>query len=243
VIDVAILGAGGKMGQAVANAVRNHGQMRIAEKLVDDGTFGIELLLDVGSDINQITPKQSGGDTDVVVEFTVAGQSMRNVQALLRNGNCNILVGTSGWNDADLNRLRNFLHQYPQAKVLVVPNFSISAVLQMLWAKQAAKLFEDVDIIEYHHKAKIDKPSGTALKLQDDFETLISRRPEIHSIRSSGYIATQTVNFANSGERLVITQDVIGRDAFMRGVLLSIKKIMTDEVGYGLTIGLENLLF
>jgi 4-hydroxy-tetrahydrodipicolinate reductase len=239
------------MGQQIVAAIRDAPGLSIAEDSIDDGTFGKELLLDQGDDLGFITPANSGGNTDVVVEITVAGASPANVRKLLSQGVKHIVVGTSGWKQEDIEDLALFLSQdndlYGDVKVVIIPNFSISAVLQEKWTLEAAQYFNDAHIIEYHHKAKIDKPSGTALRLQDELQKSPNAhgdkvRPEALSVRADGYMATQEVILTNFGERLKIEQDVTSRDAFMPGVILSIRSIISDKVQHGVTVGLGELL-
>ncbi|MDR1861519.1 MAG: hypothetical protein LBQ41_00605 [Candidatus Ancillula sp.] len=241
-IEVAIVGAKGRMGVQISDAIRRSETSTLAQKIVDDGTFSTDLLVDQGDNINEISPKNSGGNTDVVVEITIAGQSQNNVRQLIRNGNRRIVVGTSGWTRDDIEALRSDTNDVENLKVLIVPNFSISAVLQEKWALEAAKFFNDASILEYHHKAKLDKPSGTALRLQDELETLTGTRPDALSVRADGFMATQEVVLTNFGERLIIKQDVTSRDAFMPGVLLAIEKIMTDDVDFGVSVGLGSVI-
>ena len=241
-IKVAIVGARGRMGIQVHQIVQSTPDLEIAEAFVDDGTFSRALTLDRDDDLRSISPSSSGGNTDVVVEFTVADASFQNVQALLQNGNDHIVIGSSGWSKQRTEQLREMAHKYPLAKIFLVPNFSISAVLQHRFALEAAQYFADTHIIEYHHKAKADKPSGTALALQDDLEASGNPRPEALCVRGDGYLAKQEVIMTNPGERLVIDQDVSSREAFMPGVLLAIRSIVKSSFPRGVTVGLGEVM-
>lgn len=142
---------------------------------------------------------------------------------------------------------------------LIAPNFGMSAVLLMKFAKEAAKYFPDAEIIEMHHADKKDAPSGTALATAkmiaqnrpehetapDEVETLENVRGgdyqgiKIHSVRLPGYIAHEQVLFGGPGEALTIRQDSFDRESFMGGVKVALEKVdQLDE----LVVGLENIL-
>jgi 4-hydroxy-tetrahydrodipicolinate reductase len=142
---------------------------------------------------------------------------------------------------------------------IIVPNFSISAVLMMIFAAKAAEYFPEVEIIEAHHQQKLDAPSGTALKTAEmiaaarksaknklNLKELIPGARggshcdvNIHSIRLPGVLARQQVVFGSIGETLTITDDCIDRSSFMPGMVLSCQKVLELTT---LIYGLEHLL-
>jgi 4-hydroxy-tetrahydrodipicolinate reductase len=147
--------------------------------------------------------------------------------------------------------------------VLIVPNFSVGAVLMMRFAAQAARFFESAEIIELHHAAKADAPSGTALRtasmigaarttaqLGPPPDATASEVPgargatvddvHVHSVRVSGLVAHQEVLFGGHGETLTIRHDSLDRASFMPGVLLAVRQV--GSLPAGLTVGLEPLL-
>ena len=146
-IKVSVVGAKGRMGSHVVDAVNNAADTELA------------LALDAGDDLTQITP----GNTDVVVEFTVPSVSLDNVLALVAQG-VDVVVGTTGWTDEKLDQVRAALAAAPREgqSVFIAPNFAISAVLADYFAKVAAPYFESAEVIELHHPNKVDAPSGTA---------------------------------------------------------------------------------
>ncbi len=149
-IKVGVLGAKGRMGSLVSQIVRAS----------DD----LELVAEV--DIGDQREPLAG--CDVVVDFTSPAAVMDNLGWCLRHGR-DVVIGTSGFDAAKLARLAELVGAGPvegnrQAKVLVVPNFSVGAVLMMKFAEQAARFFDSVEIIELHHAGKIDAPSGTAAR-------------------------------------------------------------------------------
>ena len=124
--------------------------------------------------------------------------------------------------------------------VLFVPNFSITAVLMMRFAAQAARYLPDCAIVEEHHVAKLDSPSGTALRTADLVEEACGRRPEIASVRLEGLVANQSVLFGSTAQTLEIRNVTTSREAFVPGALLAIRGVRT--LAPGLHVGLELLL-
>ena len=146
-INVAVLGARGRMGSEVVKAVET--------------ADGLALLaaLDLGDSIEQL--KDSG--VHVVVDFTTPDSVMSNLEFLINNG-INVVVGTTGFDETKLATVKSWLTSNPSVGVLIAPNFAIGAVLMMEFAEKAAKYFESAEIIELHHPAKVDAPSGTAAR-------------------------------------------------------------------------------
>src|SRR6188474_827552 len=142
-INVAVLGASGRMGSTVIRAVEAAPDLQVVAAL--DADAGLELA----------------GAT-VAVDFTVPSATEANVHALIDAG-VHAVVGTSGWTEDALDRVRQHLTEVPGVGVLIAPNFALSAVLSMRFAALAAPYFESVEIVELHHPDKVDAPSGTAL--------------------------------------------------------------------------------
>ena len=135
-INVAVLGARGRMGAEVVKAV--------------EAAEGLALVaaLDLGDSIDQL--KDSGAQ--VVVDFTTPDSVMKNLEFLINNG-INVVVGTTGFDDSKLATVKGWLAANPSVGVLIAPNFAIGAVLMMEFAEKAAKYFESAEIIELHHPA------------------------------------------------------------------------------------------
>jgi 4-hydroxy-tetrahydrodipicolinate reductase len=149
-------------------------------------------------------------------------------------------------------------------RVLVVPNFSVGAVLMMRFAQQAARFFTSAEVIELHHAAKADAPSGTASRtaamiaearaaagLSEPPDATVSAVEgargaalgggvHVHSVRLAGLVAHQEVLFGAPGEVLTIRHDSMDRVSFMPGVLRAIRGIA--GLPAGLTVGLDPLL-
>jgi 4-hydroxy-tetrahydrodipicolinate reductase len=197
----------------------------------------------------------------VVVDFTNPDVVMDNVRFCVDQG-IHAVVGTSGFDKARLDTVRQWLDQKPGVGVLVAPNFAIGAVLSMRFAELAAKYYESVEIIELHHPRKLDAPSGTAahtarLIAAARAEAGLGKAPDatnqeldgargalvddvrVHSVRMSGLIAHQEVLFGGEGETLTIRHDSMDRNSFMPGVLLAVRSILTRS---GLLVGLDQMM-
>jgi 4-hydroxy-tetrahydrodipicolinate reductase len=201
-------------------------------------------------------------ECDVVVDFTHPGAVMDNVQWCLERGR-SVVVGTTGFDETRLARVREWLATAPAARALIVPNFSIGAVLMMSFAAQAARFFESAEIVELHHAAKADAPSGTASRTAsmisaarqaaelgpapdatvsevDGARGAVMDGVRVHSVRLAGLVAHHEVLLGGHGEILTIRHDSMDRASFMPGVLLAVRNVAT--LSPGLTVGLEGLL-
>ncbi|TCD54433.1 4-hydroxy-tetrahydrodipicolinate reductase [Alloscardovia theropitheci] len=243
-IRVSVVGAHGRMGSNVVSAVNAAQDMELVH------------TIDSGDDITAIT----SGNTDVAVEFSVPSASLDNVLALIRN-DVNVVVGTTGWTEDKMNRVREELVNHPQLSVFIAPNFAISTVLAEHFAAQAARYFESAEIIELHHPDKVDAPSGTALHtahkisaarreagcapIPDNTQSDGGSRGQIvddihvHAVRLRGLNAHEEILFGNAGEQLVIRADSFDRSSFMPGVLLAVRHAGKTP---GLSVGLDNYL-
>ncbi|MBJ7386888.1 MAG: 4-hydroxy-tetrahydrodipicolinate reductase, partial [Mycolicibacterium sp.] len=144
---VGVLGAKGKVGATIVEGV----------EAADDLAFTAGV--DAGDALSLFTDT----DTQVVVDFTHPSVVMDNLKFLIENG-IHAVVGTTGFTDERIAQVREWLAAKPDAAVLIAPNFAIGAVLSMQFAKQAARFFESVEVVELHHPHKADAPSGTAAR-------------------------------------------------------------------------------
>jgi 4-hydroxy-tetrahydrodipicolinate reductase len=173
----------------------------------------------------------SPGEADAMVDFTTPGSVIDNVlQALDAGVPC--VVGTSGW-DTEAVEAPARAARLP---VFYAPNFAVGAVLMMRFAEEASRHLERGEIVELHHAAKLDAPSGTALA------TAARMRGDvpIHSVRLPGLVAHQEVLLGAQGQLLTIRHDTLSRDAYVPGVLLALEKL--PALPPGLTVGLDRLL-
>ncbi|MGH2982336.1 MAG: 4-hydroxy-tetrahydrodipicolinate reductase, partial [Solirubrobacterales bacterium] len=149
------------------------------------------------------------------------------------------VVGTTGF---DVGSLREAVEGTSgEANCFVAPNFAIGAVLMMQLAPQVAPHMPECEIVELHHEAKLDAPSGTAKRTAELIaEAGGSVHEPIHSLRLPGLVAHQEVVFGGEGQTLTIRHDSTDRRSFMPGVLLAVRKV--GELPDRFTVGLERLL-
>ncbi len=244
-LRVAVLGAAGRMGTTVCAAV--------------GAAAGMELVarLDAGDDLAAL----EGSGASVAVDFTVPSATEANVHALIDAG-IHAVVGTTGWDEASLGRVREHLRDAPTVGVLIAPNFAIGAVLAMAFAAKAAPWFESAEVIELHHPDKVDAPSGTARHtatgiaaarraaglgaVPDATSAQVdgARGAEIdgirvHAVRLRGLVAHEEILLGNPGEQLTIRHDSFDRVSFMPGVVHAVRTVGSRP---GLTVGLDGYL-
>ena len=178
---------------------------------------------------------------DIVIDLTNAECVWENARILMRH-RAQFIIGTSGLKKEQIDAL---IQQSIEKKLggLIIPNFSIGAVLQMRCAEQIARFFPKAEIIEAHHEKKLDAPSGTALATAakiDHVRAPSSCKTPIHSVRLPGLVAKQEVLFGAEAETLSIVHNVLNRDAYMPGLMLACQKVTTfDRMYYGLEFCLE----
>jgi 4-hydroxy-tetrahydrodipicolinate reductase len=240
---VGVLGAKGKVGATIVDAL----------KAADDLTFTEGV--DAGDPLSLFTDSH----TEVVVDFTHPDVVMDNLKFLVGAG-IHAVVGTTGFTDERIAQVEQWLAAKPGTAVLIAPNFAIGAVLSMQFAKQAARFFESVEVIELHHPHKADAPSGTAARtarMIAEARKGLPPNPDatstglegargadvdgipVHSIRLAGLVAHQEILFGTQGETLTIRHDSLDRTSFVPGVLLGVRHVHERP---GLTLGIEPLL-
>ena len=241
-LRVGVLGARGRMGSLVCNTVAD----------ADDLTLAAAVDAD--------EPRDPLAGCDLVVDFTHPGAVMDNVRWCLAQG-LDVIAGTSGFDETRLAEAAHWLQG--GERLLVVPNFSVGAVLMMHFAAKAAGFFDSAEVIELHHAAKADAPSGTATRtaalisearakagLGPPPDATVTAVPgargaelgdvHVHSVRLAGLVAHQEVLLGGHGEILTLRHDSLDRASFMPGVLLAIRGLASLPAG--LTVGLEGLL-
>lgn len=217
-IRVAVSGASGKMGQAVVEAVEGAADMDLAGRA--DPRLGVSI-------------EEVIGESDVVVDFTRPDTALENARKVIEAGK-HCVTGTTG---ADYGELEGV----GSGNLFFAPNFAIGAVMLMELSVQVARHMPECEIVELHHPAKVDAPSGTAARTKELIEAAGGRvHDPIHSIRLPGVIASQEVVFGETGQTLSIRHETYSRDSFMPGVLLAVRRV--GQLPDRITIGLEKLL-
>jgi 4-hydroxy-tetrahydrodipicolinate reductase len=247
-INVAVSGAMGRLGNAIAAGVAAAEDMQLTG-LYDPGRAGESFAgLAVSDEADKLSAR-------VIVECTHPDVVMDNIKTWHDKG-FSVVVGTSGFTETRLAELRSFWDSEQQG-CLVVPNFSIGAVLMMRFAELSAIHFDSVEIIERHGAGKPDAPSGTALatamgigKHRDEAgesgqEIIRGARGgqvsgvRVHSLRMAGLLSDQEVAFSNGGETFSLLHRSTSYQSFVNGALLAIRHV--DKTG-GVSIGLDALL-
>jgi 4-hydroxy-tetrahydrodipicolinate reductase len=218
VINVAVSGAAGRMGETVCGAVEGADDMALVGR---------------ADPLLQVALADVLGDADVIVDFSTPDSALSNARTCLEAG-VHCVMGTTG---ADFSELEGV----GDANLFVAPNFAIGAVLMMRFAEQAARHMPECEIVELHHDRKLDAPSGTAARTADLVRAAGGNVHEpIHSVRLPGLVAHQEVLFGGVAQTLSIRHDSIARESFMPGVLLAVRKVGSLERSP--TVGLEHLL-
>lgn len=255
---VLVAGFTGAMGQKAVNLVNSLDNFELVAGMSPTATNDPQKYnLPAGAKIYQSLAEIPDLAADIWIDFTTPKAVYDNVKFALEH-HISPVVGTTGMSDEQEAELIK-ISQKEKVGGLIAPNFGMSAVLLMKFAKEAAKYFPDAEIIEMHHADKKDAPSGTALAtakmiaenrpehetVPDEVETLENVRGgdyqgiKIHSVRLPGYIAHEQVLFGGPGEALTIRQDSFDRESFMGGVKVALEKVdQLDE----LVVGLENIL-
>lgn len=269
-IPVVVNGAAGKMGLEVIKAVaqandmvllgaidRNpHIQGQDIGELAGCGPLEIPVLDDLQATLAMASQEKQQA---VMVDFTHPDSVYENVRSAIAYG-VKPVIGTTGLSSEQMQQLAEFADKASMG-CLIIPNFSIGVVLMQQAAIQAAKHFENVEIVELHHNQKADAPSGTAVQtaqllgelgqtfnqpLVTETEKIAGARGataneniRIHSIRLPGFIAHQEIIFGAPGQIYTLRHDTMDRSCYMPGVLLAIRKVLPLQ---SLVYGLEKIL-
>lgn len=265
-IRVVLAGINGRMGRLASRIVAEDGDFELA------GAIGKPGAAYIGKDVGEVTksaPTQIlicddiehvlAAKADVLLDFTVAETSVNHARTALEHG-IRPVIGTSGVSDNAVEELTE-LAEKKNLGALVIPNFSIGAVVMMEFARQAGNFFENVEIIEMHHTRKLDAPSGTAMhtvkklastgnrfnrKEVDEHELITGARGgegtsgvRVHSLRLPGLISHQDVIFGSPGELLTIRHDSFNTDCFVSGIKMALNAVMHLSF---LQVGLDKIM-
>jgi len=252
---IVIAGASGRMGQALLEgvfadvALQLHGALDRADSPQigqDAGAlFGKNTGVKVASDIDAALK-----GAHVLIDFTRPEASMQYLQAC-QTANVNYVIGTTGFSDA----LKVNIHAASKHIAIVfAPNMSVGVTLLLDLVEQAAKVLNDgydIEVVEMHHRHKVDAPSGTALRLGEAAaaglgcelkDCAIYAREGVTGEREAGKIGfatlrggdvvgDHTVIFAGTGERVEITHKASSRATFAQGALRAAKFLANKKTG------------
>jgi len=245
------------MGREVCRTIAGEDDMELACAV--DPAFS-------GRDLSELVPEIPSGlivadsveamseaGVEVMVDFSIAEAARVNLPRVLRKG-IHCVVGTTGLAQADLEELEEGARE-GGAACLLAPNFALGAVLMMDFARRASRFLGRCEIIELHHAAKLDAPSGTALNtaraiLEERGRQGVSASGNgprgllvgdinVHSVRLPGLVAHQEVIFGGQGQVLTIRHDSLDRTSFMPGVVMAVRGVARLR---GLVMGLENIM-
>jgi 4-hydroxy-tetrahydrodipicolinate reductase len=248
-MKVAVSGATGRLGAAITRGISNANDMQLT---------GVYAPGHAGEVVEGLETQGSAEkmDAEILVECAPSGVVMDNLKMWHAKG-MSTVVGTSGFTESRMKKLRSFWGEDDPA-CLVVPNFSIGAVLMMRFAERASVHFDSAEIIERHEETKPDAPSGTALATavrvgKSRSQSEINAGDEIvkgarggllsgvrvHSLRMKGLLSDQEVAFSNLGETFSINHRSTSYDSFVNGALLAIRHVRTRR---GVAMGLDEAL-
>jgi 4-hydroxy-tetrahydrodipicolinate reductase len=251
-IRVGVFGATGRMGTTVCGAIAADPELELVAGVANSRAGATVAGIEVADD----PAAMLDAGVQVAVDLTVIDAARANVAWCAEQG-VHAVVGTTGFTDDDIAALRR---AFTRSSCLIAPNFAIGAVLMMRFAELAAPFFETAEVIELHHDAKADAPSGTALMTA---RRMAAASPEwaadptrheviegarggagpagihVHSVRLRGLVAHQEVLLGTTGQTLTIRHDSYDRASFMPGILLGIKRVADRP---GVTVGLDALL-
>ncbi len=257
-IRVVINGATGRMGRETVAAVSGEADLSLVGTTCRRERGGT-LTLPNGGEVPLSTNLEEILEQtrpEVMVDFTNAVACMEAVPVAAAHS-ANLVLGVSGLTDADLGRLESLANDR-NIGIIVAPNFALGAVILKKLVEQAAPFFDYVDIVESHHEAKIDSPSGFAMALArsiGDGKRFTRNYPEqenlpdtrggeyngvtVHSIRMPGRSAHHEVIMGAAGQTISLRHDTLTRDCYMPGVIRCIREVVQRP---GLVVGLENIL-
>jgi 4-hydroxy-tetrahydrodipicolinate reductase len=243
-VRIALLGASGRMGQAVLDAAAGNPELRIVAALVGQGSdslnrssHGLAYTSDIGAALV---------GADVLVDFSQPESTAKALEACLAAVKP-LVTGVTGMDEALKARLKEAGQRIP---VLAAPNMSLGVALLSRMVEQAAKVLGadfDIEVSEAHHRHKKDAPSGTALALAEVMDQArgrghVSRNPDrggarepgsigFSVVRAGDIVGEHTVLFAGAGERLELSHKAQSRATFAHGALRAARWIAGKPAG------------
>jgi 4-hydroxy-tetrahydrodipicolinate reductase len=231
-LRVGVAGALGRLGRVACSAIEAADDLKLSAafaRRAGERVDGVE----TDDDLDAFLAR----GLDVVVDCTVYPVTVDVVRAAVDAG-VPVVIGATGWTDEDLLVLSDRCDE-AGVPAMVVPNFSFGAVLMMRFAAQAARVLPNAEIVELHHDAKRDAPSGTAKLTARRIHEAGAPLPPIHSVRLPGLVAHQDTIFGGTGETLTIRHDSLSRESFGPGIVAAVRAVGSQR---GLVVGLDGIV-
>ncbi len=254
---LAIVGVAGRMGRTLVNAVEQDAEVALAGGIVEPGSSL------AGTDIGELAGVGKRGvvavdslesivdDFDVLIDFTAPQVTLANLAFCAEHGK-RMVIGTTGMSDDELEALDSYRDRVP---LVFAPNMSGGVNLTLKLLQTAAKALGDegydIEVIESHHRHKVDAPSGTAIKMGEVIAESLGRNLKEHgvfervgqcgprtdkeigfaTVRAGDIVGEHTVMFATEGERIEITHKASSRMTFAKGAVRAARWIAGKENG------------
>ena len=258
-IKIAVVGSCGKMGSEVVKLTTKEEDFELVCAIDKFGAGQKINNIEVLDDISKL----KDFDIDIVVDFTQPSAIFNKIKQY-QEMKLKAVIGTTGLSKEEIETIEK-LSKENNTGIIIAPNFSLGAILMMIFSKMASKYFSNAEIIEFHHNQKKDAPSGTSIKTAQlmmeenknfklgncpEVETIKGARGgeyqennegniQIHAVRMPGFVASQEVIFGSDGQTLKIHHDTINRECYMSGVALAIRHLYKNNQ---FIYGLENIL-
>ncbi len=248
---IILLGAAGRMGRAISARFLTDGRVDLVGACDPAGigkSTGALANVDIDGPTISASVENLPGDltADIALDFSTPDGTRKNLPLCIERG-WDVLIGVTGYSEKDI-EIFNELSLKHSRRIVLVPNFTPGVNLMLKFAKEAAKFFNHVEIIELHHDKKTDAPSGTALHTaqligsnrvpepppgpDDRSRGRIENEIPIHAVRLPGLLAHQEILFGSEGEVLTIRHDTTDRSAFLSGIYLAIDKLPNLPPGF-----------
>ena len=216
-IRVSVLGAEGRMGQAICRLLR------------DDPRFKLVAGIDRATSLKNVI-----NETDVVIDFSTREATLQNIPIIVE-ARKSVVVGTTGFSQSERD---DFLKMARRIPCVFAPNMSVGVNVLFNLAEEVTKTLKnyDIEIVEAHHGKKKDAPSGTALKIKEKIEKSLTEEKlekniPVHSVRAGDIVGEHTIIYATEGERIELTHRASSRDTFAKGAIEAAAWVVNKKPG------------
>jgi len=258
VIGVIVIGATGRMGRRVCRMVLEDDEMELVGAVASPSSphLGRDIGLIIGQEKAgvEVAPPSAipnlAEEADVAIDFTVREAALENIPVAAKAG-LDLVVGTTGFSEEELDRLKRTILE-AEVSAVISPNMSLGVNLLFELTRQLARVLGengfDFEIVEVHHRNKVDAPSGTALKLASIIEEELGRGKRVFgregetgpreddeigvfAVRGGEVVGDHTVMALGEYERIEIKHQALSRDAFAKGALVAAKFVVEAPPG------------